>query len=333
MGRFRRCGCRPLRKGRVVARKKAADSSLELLLDTITNTFGSVLFLTILVTLLLRTGGDESKDTRSIEPPVSEDEQFALESRIATAVEDCERLQAQLAEIAPVDPGLSTLQTMILEKTKETFRLLADVGVQDARTLAEQRRAVAADAEIERISTALAETKLRAEREAERRRVLEEEAARLARLAVDLDRPLDSMEIVQTAVLPVLGATQKKEIGLYMRYGRLYVMHRWSDEGERLGPNTEHFVVVSKADGTQTATARPDAGVIADAATIQRELKQLLSRFPADRWVVGLVVYDDSFSQFQAVKAALVELGYQYNPIRTGQGNPVRDRGGTSRGQ
>ena len=36
-------------------RRRAGDSSLELLLDTITNTFGGILFLAILVSLLLRT--------------------------------------------------------------------------------------------------------------------------------------------------------------------------------------------------------------------------------------------------------------------------------------
>jgi hypothetical protein len=119
-----------------------------------------------------------------------------------------------------------------------------------------------------------------------------------------------------------------------MRYGRLYVMHRWSEAGEQLGPNPDHFLISQRPDGTQTATARPDAGMIADAATVQGDLRRILKTFPADQWVVGVAVYDDSFSQFQAVKVALVELGYQYFPVRTGPGDPVRDRGrGVIRGQ
>jgi len=155
----------------------------------------------------------------------------------------------------------------------------------------------------------------------------------LAKLAVDLDRPVDSAKIVQSAVLPVLEASEKQQFGIYLRYGRLYVMHRWNDTGERLGPNPEHFLIAQRSDGTQTATARPDAGLIADAATVRRDLERILRAFPPNKWVVGLVVYGDSFSQFQAVKAALVDLGYQYEPIRAGPGNPVRDRGGSSRGQ
>lgn len=316
-----------------MARRQSTDSSLELLLDTITNTFGSVLFLTILVTLLLRTAGDGAADSEPREPPMSATDQALLEARIADATRDCDQLQARLVGITPVEPGLVALQATVVERASEAVRALAEVAAADGRTLEKQRLAVAADAELNRVDTAMAEIKPRAEKEAERRRSLEEEAAALAKLAVELDRPVDSAKIVQTAVLPVLGATDKKQIGLYLRYGRLYVMHRWTDAGEQLGPNPDHFLVVSKPDGTQAATARPDAGCIADAATVQRDLARTLRSFSADGWVVGVVVYDDSFAQFQAVKAALVELGYEYEPIRTGPGNPVRDRGGSSRAQ
>lgn len=316
-----------------MARRQSAVSSLELLLDTITNTFGSVLFLTILVTLLLRTAGDGAADSEPGEPPMTATDQALLEARIADAAQDCDRLQARLATIAPVEPGLVALQATVVERASEAVRALADVAATDGLTLEHQRRAVAADAERQAIDQALSEIKPQAEKESERRKVLEEEAAALARLAVDLDRPVDSAKIEQTVVLPVLGATDKKQIGLYLRYGRLYVMHRWTDAGERLGPNPDHFLVVSKPDGTQAATARPDAGFIADATTVRPEIARILRSFPADRWAVGLVVYEDSFSQFQAVKAALVELGYQYVPIRSGPGDPIRDRGGGSRAQ
>lgn len=316
-----------------MARKSPPDSSLELLLDTITNTFGSVLFLTILVTLLLRTAGDAARDSKPLEAPMSLADQDLLESRIADASRDCELLQIRLAKLATADPALLALQATVLKRTNETVGILAEVAGIDGRALEDQRIAMASDAERNRIDTALSEIKPEAEKEAERRRVVEAEAKELAKLAVDLDRPVDSAKIVQTAVLPVLGATEKKQIGLYMRYGRLYVMHRWNEAGERLGPNPEHFLIAQQPDATQTATARPDAGFIADAATVRRELVRILKAFPPDQWVVGVVVYEDSFAQFQAVKAALVELGYEYEPIRTGPGNPVRDRGGSSRGQ
>jgi hypothetical protein len=118
-----------------------------------------------------------------------------------------------------------------------------------------------------------------------------------------------------------------------MRYGRLYIMHRWSDAGERVGPNPDHFLVVRSADASQVATARPEAGLVADAITLQRELPRLLSRFPPDGWVVAIAVYEDSFNQVQTVKSVLVGLGYQYDLIRTGTSNPIQDGGGVARGQ
>lgn len=316
-----------------MSRKQSSDSSLELLLDTITNTFGSILFLTILVTLLLRSSGGSLDDERPVQPPMSAADQAMIEERIDEVSREAERLQQRLASFPASDPGLAAIQTAIMETTGELARITAEEGSIAARTLEAQRVALTVADECEKLDTELAEVTPRAVQQEERRRTLENEADTLAKLAIDLDRPVDPTRIVQTAVLPVIGATDKKQFGLYMRYGKLYVMHRWSEAGDRLGPNEDHFVVTPATDGTQVAIARPDAGVIVDGISIEQDLRTMLRRFPSDAWTIGVVVYDDSFSQFQAVKAAIVSLGYEYAPIRTGPDDPVRDKGGVPRAQ
>ncbi|MFM8777733.1 MAG: hypothetical protein ACKOEF_00425, partial [Acidimicrobiaceae bacterium] len=64
-------------------RRRTDDSSLELLLDTITNTFGGILFIAILLSLLLKTGSRNAREAASHVEPLSAVEQAELESRVA----------------------------------------------------------------------------------------------------------------------------------------------------------------------------------------------------------------------------------------------------------
>lgn len=316
-----------------MVRKQATDSSLELLLDTITNTFGSVLFLTILVTLMLRTAAPEQAASPSERQQTSVEDSAVLQERIDVAFRETARLRERLATFPPEDATLATLESATLRLDREADDIVAKTAEANGRLLLAQQAAAEADAESGRVDRELAEVEPLAKAEASRRRRLEEAAAALATLAVELDRPVDPVRIEQTVILPVLQVVEKKQVGLYMRYGRLYIMHRWSDAGERLGPNPDHFLVTRGADGSQVATARPEAGFVADAITLQRELPQLLRRFPSDGWVVAVAVYEDSFSQVQSVKSFLVGLGYQYDLIRTGPSKAIEDGGGVARGQ
>jgi hypothetical protein len=110
-------------------------------------------------------------------------------------------------------------------------------------------------------------------------------------------------------------------------------MHDWDDSGNRLGPNSNHFVITKRTDGRQSAHARPDAGHIADEATSQKTVREILRRFPSDKCYVQIVVNDDSFSQFQTLKESLVDPGYQYERIPRREDDGVWDQGGVDRGQ
>jgi hypothetical protein len=62
-------------------------------------------------------------------------------------------------------------------------------------------------------------------------------------------------------------------------------------------------------------------------------LQQWLNGFPASRFAIVFIVYDDSFAEFQAVKQFVVTRGYEYGwePLPTG--DPVRfSSGGRSVG-
>lgn len=314
-----------------MARKHGSvDASLDLLLDTITNTFGSVLFITMLVAILLRTAGTKNDAT----PPMSKTDQARAEARITELTAEVQRLRTKLDELPPVDPNHARIEAEIVRATEETVRMLAEDAGIAAEAVSDQERAADLVKRMAELQEQLDRLVTLADEQAELRRKAEELAAELAKAAIELDRPVDPTQITQTARLPELTALQKKQFGILMRYGRVYVMHDRGPNGERLGPNAQHFVITQRPDGSQTAQARPDAGYIADGATVKKTMKDILRQYPADAWVVAVIVHEDSFAQFQTVKSALVNLGYQYEPIIRRQKEGIWDSGGASvRGQ
>ena len=305
------------------------EGSLDLLLDTITNTFGSILFITILVALLLRFSGHVS--SRKVE--VSKADQARAQARLTELSAEVNRLKATLDFIPQSDSEVVEIERSIAAAAQELAAVLQEDAAAATEISEDQDYIVSVHQRLASLSQELERLRPLADESAQQRAKAEEMAANLAALASELDRPIDPERIEQTATLPELTSTSKNQIGLFMRYGRVYVMHQWSPAGMRLGPNADHFVISTRPDGNQSAKARPDAGCLADQATIKSALREILRDFPPDNWVVGLVVNEDSFPQFQTVKSTLVALGYQYEPFPIEVGNGAWDMGGSARGQ
>jgi hypothetical protein len=313
------------------------DGSLELLLDTITNTFGGILFIAILLSLLLKSSSQSSLATVSRAEPMSAIEQAELESRVADLQQSAASLRQRVAS-AP-QPGDSQADDSLLGKlSAAAAEIEAAVAARaDAvrNTLESQREAAAAVQQFETLEEeresvtqqlADAENRLAAARE---------EAARLAETALQLDRPPGATEIEQTVGLPSLRPSSKTEVAIYVRFDRIFLMHLWRN-GKRLGPNTDQFVIVPLPAGggaQQVARPKPAAGLPVNASTISAELGQLLQPFPPDRFVISMVVFEDSFDVFQVIKAEIVRHGYEYRPIPLRPGESVVDSGGRGEAQ
>jgi hypothetical protein len=313
-------------------RVRSDDSSLELLLDTITNTFGGVLFLAILVALMLRTSapagrraGDEST------APMSAEERASLKIKVAAARDDLVSAQEELQAARTNGRGAES------PAVDESQSLIDAI----ARAVDERANAVTETADYqERAASAEEQTRLEAEslarirerlRDAEKARdEAAEAAAALTRSRLDLETAEQRPTIDVVAGFPTLRGTEKRQVGLYLRFGRLYMMHAWRN-GERLGPNTEHFFVAPGE--PPVAVPRPGAGVVVTDATIRDSVRRMLADFPPRDWAVAAVLFGDSHEHFQLLRKALVESGYEYNPIPVRPGGSVFDTGGTSQAQ
>lgn len=305
--------------------RDSGDSGLELLLDTITNTFGSVLFITMLIAVLLRMTSHSSVDRES----VSSVEQARAEARVTELSSEIDRLKSALDALPRPEPVMARLASDISAIAAEIALVLTEDTTISAEIVEMQERAAELDRSAAQTAAELSRIEALAAEEASRRVRAEEEAASLAQLAVELDRPVDPQKIVQVAQLPELTEQEnKKQFAIVVKYGRIYAWHVFDADGNRLGPNPDHFMITPRADGNLSVRARPEAGHIADGATVKHLLHELLQQFPPEHWVVATLVAEDSFSQFQTVKAALVDLGYQYEPIAVRSGEGIWDSGG-----
>ena len=316
--------------------KRDRGSSLDLLLDTITNTFGGILFIAILVSLMLRSTSRQAWEEAARFEPMSPLEQARLENRISGLRTDADILTKRIAAapLARTTEG-DSVSTRGLEAAAAELQAALDDRAEAAASLLElQREAASSRAQAASLGEeqAAAEAKLVA---AERKvAAAKEEAARLAALVLAIEEAA-AKEVERTVGLPNLRPSAKEQVGLYLRFGRLFMMHDWED-GRRMGPNTDQFVVVPVEgdDGVQqVARPKPGAGLAIDAATVPETIRRLLAPFPPGRFAVSLIVFDDSFDVFQLLKEAIVDAGYEYRPMPLRTGESVVDFGGEAKAQ
>lgn len=131
-----------------------------------------------------------------------------------------------------------------------------------------------------------------------------------------------------TASLPREHVSIKPQIGFIVRYGRLYQWLRYDRFGHSEGLNTDEFVVVAEENNRLETRPKPHAGMPIEASDVQ-QIEGRLRQFDPQDSCLALAVWDDSFDQFQKVKAAAVGAGFEYRIILMREGNSLADRGGS----
>lgn len=318
-----------------MARRRSGlnSSSLELLLDTICNTFGGVLFLAMLVSLMLtQTRARYDAELGDVPPtPALTPAQLArieieVEQLQAEVEQLAERADAAVEKLGPAVPADYKQQLVEMDslehKVTETESLRADLLADIAESQAAQARAQAALAESERAAESLEQGQAAA-----RKRLADamEQRRRLVASATELRlRESAASTIRATGQAPRERETSKSEFGVLLRYGRVYLMK--VQRGSSLVVNEKDFTV-TEADGTNRARAKPNAGLDLSAAEGQAEaIEQFFGAFPANRWYPCFVVHADSFTEFMLIKAEAVRMGYEYRVLPV-EGTVV-DQGG-----
>lgn len=286
------------------------ESSLELLLDTITNAFGGILFLALLVIVLLQMTSDRVAD----EPPSRETatKLVAMEREVLSATRERDELlratviQDQLAKQLVTDENRIALGSLQASRQSST-----DLNSQRVKLAAEL---VNKQNEINTLAQTLSDLKTR----------VKLKSAEVDDAKLKLQAELRAR--TTTANLPRLHETSKVEIAVVLRFGRLYFLHRYDPSLASRELNTEDMVILEDAADSVLATPKPYRGTPVDnieavRATVLRELKS----FPPQAIYLAIAVWEDSFDQFIDLKNLLIELKYEYRVIPLGEGGMISE--------
>lgn len=291
--------------------------SLELVLDTICNMFGGVVFIAILLVVMVQFTGQVSNPRPR--QAVAASDIVELSDKVRKAREEVTVLQQAarnqdhlLRQFAPED-----IKELLAARERSKARSESLARERDCLLLEIAR----AEAQIQSIRTnidLLYARLIAARRDLEKVRATAE-AERAAR--------------TQDAHMPVVHDTTKQSIVVIVRYGRMYLWHRYGTLGVREGLNTQDFVVIREnAFGIVTAP-RPTAGITLTGSSATRDaIAARLKRFSPDRYYAELAVHTDSFAEFRYLRDALVKLGYEYSLLPLQDGSTLADRGGSFRG-
>ena len=315
-----------------MGRNRKDESSLELLLDTICNTFGGILFLAILVSVLLTQTRRKTVASVEKEGPVA-----------ALSVADTIRLTAKTdrlaKEIQQFEQLLGDMRSLVASFTKDGLEeAISELHAAESRVAELEVNKAASLAEIADMQASTVRATLALKSNAEFSQVAHhkndaaqdrltkatQEQARLSNANFSIRERLKSASMIETTgKSPRERDTAKREFGLLLKYGRLYPMHQYKNL-ERL-VNGDDFVI---AHGSlfNTANPKPHAGIDLNGESMASKVSHYLGAFPPSEWYPCLVVHADSFEEFLSLKAELVQHGYEYRIAPTIDG--VFDEGG-----
>ena len=284
-------------------RRVESDSSLELLLDTICNTFGGILFLALLVTILM-----SQRTEKLITNPVEN----ALQAEMERLTTELTSLQEELSQARKSAETLKQIGVMIsdpeikrLLNRKEDLeqslnRLEKSVTVEIADVSREQTEVNKATNEI-----AVAENMLSAAK------------MELDKLKERLEKAID--ENSRTAGFPIAQRTRKQQVTVCIKGGRACFLEKrvnglliddatQMDEsnsfllGAKIVPLFENGISVKKSDRLEF-------------------MKKKLDEYDEQESFFRLFIWNDSFESYQILTDLISgrKFGYEVNPMLEGE--------------
>ena len=278
-------------------RALAPADSLDLLLDTMCNTFGGIILIALLVALLARQTAPQTEASPS---------RALFEQRIALAENELAGLKAHLAEHAADDLSGPAAAVVAAGKALAAARDEASAITSKTADRAEQIAASGGKA-----WTQLAEELRKFERrEAELRNLIagtEAETARLKERQAALAAQSQREREMQTVRLrfPKEHPRTKASFPVICKHGRLYPLYASAGVIDRA-----NIAWRNVGSDSEESNPRADRGL-----RIPEDLgawRALLTAMRAEGLYVAFYVYPDSYDAFRTSKEAAVESRYEY---------------------
>jgi hypothetical protein len=281
--------------------RRAAPSgdSLDLLLDTICNTFGGILFIAMLVVILTNQmshdsspsepTAENSRALRKMRGELSDSD--AKLTKLRQAVRQKEDLERQFA-----DPESRELLTTLHELDDDTASMIIDRNEKLQNVAESQADLIESAQELERLTQMLAEAQLRLEQE---KQLLQTETTLRSR----------------TSQTPKQRATQKTPVAYFLKAGRLCAVAKKDENGTPI-PNEEEVRFVDDPVEGKYVEPIENAGLpIAPDGSNAEQIGEKLTIFDKNQHYLSVVVFKDSFANFEALKNEMIRAGFEYQLI------------------
>ena len=278
-----------------------SDSSLELLLDTITNAFGGILFLALLVVVLLQ----NTSKIPDLLPKVSQAALAELRSRY-------QEIEAKVSALELEVEAREAIATNLADPTLEsTLRNLSELRQARTDLMAEKSKVLESNTRLqEQLDgfdqktdqlTAEIENTLEELNESEEK-LEEERASRKINSPFPEERPATKLGVRVT-----------------IRYGKWYLYRLANGE-----PNLEDFLVLDNEGEYLTITPKPYRGLrMVERGKLSPAIIAYLRDKNPDREYVEISIWDDSFGEFQFLRDYMVERGFEYRLVVITEGDEV----------
>lgn len=276
-----------------------SDDSLELLLDTICNTFATVIFISMLASILAQNSSPAAVSSQDTHEAVTAT--FARQRELAELQRRQQVLQQQLAQQAELLDRFGSAESVALaiqiHQDSESQTRLSSQKTQAAEAIVlTERERLTLEQSVQELLKQL------------------DDEQRLQKQAENKLRDLQTKD-GHTAEVRTVHETSKFGFTFALDNGRLYSVHTSEDphaDMMNLMLNRDDCEV-TEASGQTAIKPLPTAGVlIRGSASAQSDAKLKLQGV-SKKFVIRLFVSKDSFAEFLPVKEAITELGLEYS--------------------
>lgn len=264
------------------------DGSLELLLDTICNTFGGIIFISFLVVLLLNNSSDGAPQAPA--DPTERSKLIELDNERAQLTRRLERARRTVAA------GAGIQSAVVSEAVVESAARFRRAQEQEARLAEDKSRAVGrANEAQEKVNEVRSQETAR---EAEVQRAEE----RLASIEEKLEAEIASK--TEDAKVPRISATALRPVEFFLKEGRLYGPLTLAD-----GTFNEREFVRREKESIVVVLPNPSGGVDVKAGSPAAGISERFARVEPQREYVRIWIWNDSFAGFTDVLRPVIDRG------------------------
>lgn len=269
-------------------RRQPPADSLEMLLDTMCNTFGGIILIALLVSLLAR----DLKQSKATAVPVEE-------SRLSEMLSDATATQEELANRL-ADPRHTNTVALIQQRDA----LTREVEALRQQMAAAARRADPAVA----TSNALARAK-ELTRQNEQLQLELSAAAREAGSAENKIRDIERQKEgqIRQMRLPIEQTDQREQWFVALRHGRVYPIYYYQPQQILTRVRNTAMLDWEGSEGAEIVKPKLERGI--DLKTDAAAFRTLMQALPRTRIYVVFLTYGDSYAAFTEAKRIVLELG------------------------